>query len=315
MLKDIIIFIIGIIVIVKSADLFTNGAEGIAVAFKIPRLVIGLTIVSLATTAPELTVSAISAHAGSSGIAIGNALGSCLANIGIILALAAIIRPINFDTRILREELPFLIVALLMLGILLADNNISALDGLVLLAMLVLCYTYIVLRETRDKRRLNSNDKRPASNINKHMLRFFAGAIGVVAAAKYAIVPSAVNIAHSLGVPEIVIGLSIVAIGTSLPELSTAIAASLKNMGEMAAGNVIGANIINILLVLGVSASINPLSVDAQTKITTLPVLVVVTLIMFLFSRTGLKLTRSEGVLLLAAYSGYIIYIFGFAYK
>ncbi len=313
MYKDILIFVIGVLIIIKSADLFTSGAEGIAYIFKIPRIVIGLTIVSLATTAPELTVSAISSYAGIEGMAIGNALGSCLANIGLILAIAVVIRPVNIGSRIIRQELPFLIFILFILCIFISDNRISRLDGLLLCSLLVVFFVYIILREFKNKKQYQK-DNSPVHTAGKDILKFAIGAIGVIIAAKYAIIPSGVSIARFLQVPEVVIGLSLVAVGTSLPELSTAIVASIKNMGELAVGNVIGANILNILLVVGVSASIRPLDIDNQIKMITMPVVIGVTLLLLLFFKIRLKLTRLEGLLFFSIYAGYIFYIFKFAY-
>lgn len=313
MLINILIFIAGILVIIKSADLFTDGAESIARAFKIPRAVIGITIVSLATTAPEFTVSAISSYMGLGGIAVGNALGSCLANIALILAIAVIIKPIRLNPKILKQEMPFLIFLTLILYLLMADNRLGIADGIFMCVLFIVFFIAIVLREIKTKGKY-AREKIADYSIGKDSLKFLIGAIGVVVSAKYAIVPSGVSIANFLGVPEIVIGLTIVAIGTSLPELVTAIVASFKNMGELAVGNVIGANILNILWVLGFSASVRPLAIDAVTRRITMPAVILITILMFLFSRTKFELTRKEGLALLTVYAAYIVYILRFAY-
>ena len=312
--KDFVIFIIGFLVIIKSADLLTNGAEGIARAFRIPRIIIGLTIVSLATTAPEFTISTISSYMKVSGMAVGNALGSCIVNIGLILAIAAIIRPINFNPRVIRQELLFLITAVIILFLIILNNRINLWDGVFLCFLLIVFFIYIILRELKVKK-VSNEEAASNYNIRKDCIQFLIGAIGVVLSAKYAIIPSGINIAHFLKVPEIVIGLSIVALGTSLPELVTAVIASTKKMGELAVGNVIGANILNILWVLGISSLINPLDIDAQTRVITLPVLFFITVFMFLFSRTKFTLSRKEGLILFFIYTGYIFYIFKFAYN
>ena len=312
--KDFIIFIIGFLVIIKSADLLTNGAEGIARAFRIPRIIIGLTIVSLATTAPEFTISTISSYMKVSGMAVGNAVGSCIANIGLILAIAAIIRPINFNPRVTRQELLFLITAVIILFLIILNNRINLWDGVFLCFLLIVFFIYIILRELKVKK-VSNEEAASNYNIRKDCIQFLIGALGVILSAKYAIIPSGINIAHFLKVPEIVIGLSIVALGTSLPELVTAVIASTKKMGELAAGNVIGANILNILWVLGISSLINPLDIDVQTRVITLPVLFFITVFMFLFSRTKFTLSRKEGLILFFIYTGYIFYIFKFAYN
>ena len=312
-IKDLLIFLIGIVVIIKSADFFTDGAEGIARAFKIPRIVIGLTIVSLATTAPEFTVSVISSYIGAGGLALGNALGSCLANIGLILALAAMIRPIEFSPLILQQELPFLIFAASLSYMIMADGVLSRIDGIFFCFLLLIFFLFIILRGLKDKKELCGQGE-CNYNIKKDCVKFLLGAAGVVIAAKFAIIPSGINISRFLGVPEVVIGLSMVAVGTSLPELFTAVIASTKRMGELALGNVIGANILNLLLVLGVSSWVGPLKIDPQTIILTMPLMLLITLLMFLFLRTKLELNRVEGLGLFALYTGYIFYLFKYAY-
>lgn len=312
--KDIIIFLIGLVVIYKAADFFTDGAAGIAKAFGIPRIVIGLTIVSIATTFPEFTVSAIASYMKSGGMAVGNALGSCIANIGLILALAAIIRPIKLKPRVFKQELPFLIFAASVLYFLMLDNRLSRPDGIFLFFLLLAFFGFIILRGLKEKSE-NKEKNIQNYNIKKDSFKFLIGALGVVLSAKYAILPSGINIARFLGVQEIVIGLSMVAVGTSLPELFTAIVASAKKMEDIAVGNVIGANILNILWVLGFASLVNPLNIDLQTKNVTMPVVFLIVLFMFLFSRTKLILTRNEGLGLLIIYVAYIFYIFKFAYS
>jgi cation:H+ antiporter len=251
---------------------------------------------------------------GHGGMAVGNALGSCIANIGLILAIAAIIRAVNFNPRVIKQELVFLIAMTIILYILILDGKLSFGNGLFLCFLLVAFFAGVILRELKAKKE-NVEGIPSDYNIKKDGFRFLIGAAGVVLSAKYAIIPCGINIAHFLGLPEIVIGLSMVALGTSLPELVTAVVASIKGMGELAVGNVIGANILNILWVLGCSCLINPLNIDGQTKGITLPIALFITLLMFLFSRTKFKLSRNEGLGLFAIYAGYIFYIFRFAYN
>ncbi|MFH1996707.1 MAG: calcium/sodium antiporter [Candidatus Omnitrophota bacterium] len=313
-LVDVAVFAVGIIVIVKSADLLTDAAEGIAEALGIPRIIIGLTIVSIATTFPEFIVSTFSARMGYGGMAVGNALGSCLVNIGLILAVAAILRPIEFDRLTMRREQPLLLAAVLTLCGAASNGTLGPGNGAFLVSLMALFYMYIIIRELTSRR---SNGKKAAvkRNIGRNALIFCIGASGVVVAARYAIIPQGVSIARFLGIPEIVIGLSLVAVGTSLPEFVTAIVASSKRMGELAAGNVIGANMLNILWVLGCSALLNPIPIDHQTMFVTLPVVLLMTILLLIFSRTGSRLTRNEGLTLAFLYFGYIAYIIVFAYK
>ena len=312
--KDFIILIVGIFVIVKSADLFTSAAEAIAAFFKIPRIIIGLTIVSIATTMPEFAVSALSAKMGLGGIALGNATGSCLANIGLILAIAAVIRTLHFDPRLVKQEMIFLIGVCVFVFLLMLDGVLGFFDGVLLCALLGAFFGYIIARELKAKGR-NNNTRSKTKAIKKDVGKFVLGAAGVAAAAKYAIIPSGVAIANYFKVPEIVVAVSMIAIGTSLPELVTAVVASVKKMGELAVGNVIGANILNMLWVLGFSSIISPLNIDSQTKSVTMPLVIGFALLIFLFTRRKLVLQKAQGFILLFLYSGYMFYIVKFAYK
>lgn len=312
--KDFIILVIGIFVIVKSADLFTSAAEAIAVFFKIPRIIIGLTIVSIATTMPEFAVSALSAKMGSGGIALGNATGSCLANIGLILASAAIIRTLRFDPRIIKQELVFLVSICFLVFLLMLDGVLGFSDGLLLCALLGAFFGFIIYRELKSKKNLKDTDQTQTKSINKDIVKFTLGSAGVIAAAKYAIIPSGMAIANYFKVPEIVVAVTMIAIGTSLPELVTAIVASLKKMGGLAVGNVIGANILNMLWVLGFSSVICPLNIDKQTQSVTMPLVIGFALLVFLFARKKLVLQKAHGFILLLLYSGYMVYIVKFAY-
>jgi len=252
---------------------------------------------------------------GAGGIAVGNALGSCIANIGLILGVAAILRPIAFKQRTIRQDIPLLFFALVIFTLLIFKNDLSRLDGALLILLLVIFLLFVVLRELRSRKAGSNENGHTEHRIGPCVLKFAIGAAGVVLSAKYAIIPSSINIAHFFGVPEVVIGLSMVALGTSLPELTTALVASVKKMGELAAGNVIGANVLNILWVLGGASLIKPLNIDSQTRQITIPVIFGITLLMYFFSRTRLTISRKEGAVLLAVYIGYIVYIFNFAYS
>lgn len=312
--KDFIILILGIFVIIKSADLFTAASEAIAVFFNIPRIIIGLTIVSIATTMPEFAVSALAARMGQGGIALGNATGSCLANIGLILATAAIIRTLEFNIRVIKQELSFLIFVCVLLFLLMYDGALSFQDGLLLCVILGGFFGHIISRELKAKPKKSKELNSQKKPITKDIVKFILGSVGVVISAKYAIIPSGIAIANYFKVPAIVIAVSMIAIGTSLPELVTAVIASAKNMGGLAVGNVIGANILNLLWVLGISSTITPLNIDQQTKIVTMPLVIIFAVLVFIFARKSLVLKRAQGFILLMLYSGYICYIIRFAY-
>lgn len=314
--KDFAIFIIAAAVIWKSADFFTDGAAGIARVLRIPRFIIGLTIVSLATTAPEFTVSTFSSYMGVSGMAVGNAVGSCIANIALALAAAVIVGGvIHFDSRLIKQELRFLVIAGLLLFLLMSDSRLGRGEGLSLCVLLIVFFAYLIGRELRVRKRIPAANSPSAEiDVRKNIGKFLIGALGVIASAKYGIIPHGINIARFFKVPEVVIGLSLVAVATSLPELFTALVAARKKMGDIAAGNVVGANILNVLWVLGVSSVINPLTVDAPTLKITLPVMIGLNLLLFLFVRTDSRLLRRHGFFLLLIYLVYLVYLFRFAY-
>jgi len=317
--KDFIILIIGIAAIIKSADLFTQASESIAVYFKIPRAVIGLTIVSMATTMPEFAVSVFSSAMGVGGLALGNAIGSCLANIGLILGVAAIISTVKFTPQVIKQELSFLLFVSFLIYVLMNDGRLQFQEGILLCALLVLFFVVVVRRELTQRKKRNTKEQvsptaKPIT-IKKEIIKFTVGAIGVVIAAKYAIITSAIAVAKFFHVPEVVIGISMVAVGTSLPELVTAVTASCKKMGDLAAGNVIGANILNLLWVLGFSSMVNPLTADINLCRVTLPMMLLMTGLLLVFSRTKFELSRAEGSVFLLLYTGYIFYIIKFAYK
>lgn len=315
--KDCIIFILGFLIIIKSADLFTNAAESIAVFFKIPRVIIGLTIVSIATTFPEFTVSVIASFMGASGIAVGNVTGSCLANISLILAIAIFVGVLHFNPGAVRKKIIFLICASVFALFLMWDGAINRVEGLFLCSLSIAFFGYIVAREIKTKK---AEEKQPGQSglsnlIIKDIIIFILAAAGVILSAKWAVIPSSINIAHYFKVPEIVIGITIVAVGTSLPELVTAIVASLKKMGELALGNIIGANILNILWILGFCAVVRPLSIDQQTKFVAMPFVILFAVLIFVFTQKKFTLTKVNGLVLFFLYAGYIFYIIKFAYK
>lgn len=312
---DFIIFFAASVIIFKSADLFTTGASGIARALRIPRFIIGLTIVSMATTLPEFTVSVFSSYMGSSGMAMGNAVGSCIANIGLVLGGAAVLGGfIHFQGTLVKQELRFLIASSLLLFVLAADSVLSRTDGAILSIVFVAALTYLIRRELKARRNRAHEAAVSDAALLKNTGKFLLGALGVVLAARYGIIPYGINIARFFKVPEVVIGLTLVAVATSLPELFTALVAAWKKMGDIAAGNVIGANIINVLWTLGVSGLVRPLEIDPQTVNATVPVMLILTLAIFFFCRSKSALTRREGIFLLVFYAGYLVYLLRFAY-
>ena len=310
-----IILIIGFFLLIKGADIFVDGASSIAKKIGIPSVIVGLTIVSLGTSAPELAVSLISSFDGSNGIAVGNVLGSNLFNILVVLGSTAIITPLAIKKITIKRDYIITLGATVLTYVLIfglsykSENMLSRVDGVILV---IACISYIMLL-VKAVRKQGSKDDENISNISipKNIVLSIIGVVGIVVGGNL-VVDSATNIAYSLGMSEKLVGLTIVAVGTSLPELVTSIVASLKGENDIALGNILGSNIFNLLLILGVSSSISPIAVSGVMAIDFI-ILIVVTLfigaLIFLNKKEEKKLTRLEGIILVGIYVAYLFYI------
>ncbi|MDQ0459058.1 cation:H+ antiporter [Clostridium sardiniense] len=320
---NIVILIIGFILLIKGADIFVDGSSSIAKKIGIPSVIVGLTIVSLGTSAPELAVSSISALQGNNGIAIGNVLGSNIFNTLVVLGGTAIAMPLIIRKRIVKRDffvniLVAIILYIIAFGISFngKDGLISRIDGVILL-LLCIIYTIVLIRSAiKDKgsRDTDMESKVATTNIRigPNIIKIIVGIIGIVLGGKF-VVDSATNIAYSIGMSEKLVGLTIVAVGTSLPELVTSIVAALKGETEIAIGNVLGSNIFNILLILGLSSTINPIVVTGNLYMDLL-FLIIVTIIIgiiifFNKDKEIKKLNRLEGTVLILVYVVYLSYI------
>jgi cation:H+ antiporter len=303
----------GFALLTWSADRFVAGASALAYNLNISPLVIGLTIVSLGTSAPEILVSTVASLQGNGGLAIGNALGSNITNIALVLGITALIVPLNIHSRIVRRELPVLIGVMGLALLLLLDGNLGRLDGLILLASMVLMLVWMTRVGIREKTLHDPVSDDFAEEIPTDMgmqaagLWTAAGALLLLASSKM-LVWGAVSVAHNLGVSDLVIGLTIVALGTSLPELAACVASALKNEPDIAIGNIVGSNIFNLLAVLGIPGLIYPIVLADEVLTRDYPVMACLTLA-FLVMAYGFRgpgrITRFEGALLVVAFVGY----------
>lgn len=316
-----ILLIIGFVLLIKGADIFVDGASEIAKKFKIPEIIVGLTIVSIGTSAPELAVSIISSLKGSNEITMGNIIGSNIFNTLMVLGITSIIMPIVIKkSSISKDFIITVIVAILLLVLTFGDllwggtSQISTLNGIVLL-ILCIGYLLLLLLDTKKSNSLveNIESEEPQEEIKilTCIIKILIGVAGVVSGGEM-VVNAATNIATTFGMSQKLIGLTIIAVGTSLPELVTSIIAAIKGKSDIALGNVFGSNIFNMLLILGTAASINPIPVLPQLGID-LIFLIVVTLIlggfMFVGKKGKSKLSRKEGLILVLMYVVYIVYI------
>ncbi|MDL2265839.1 calcium/sodium antiporter [Parabacteroides sp. OttesenSCG-928-G07] len=312
---DIICLIGGLLLILIGANALTDGASSIAKRFHISSLVIGLTIVAFGTSAPELTVSVSSAIKGSADIAIGNVVGSNLFNTLMIVGCTAMIVPISMNTGTISKEIPLCLLAAVVLFIFSNDvlldggtlNSISRSDGLILLCffLIFLSYTFAIAKDGNGENGTAIKE----IPIWKSIIFIIGGLIGLVLGGQL-FVDGASGIARSLGVSESVIGLTLVAGGTSLPELATSVVAALKKNPGIAIGNVIGSNLFNIFFVLGCSATITPLSIQGITNLD-LSMLILSCVLLYLFGLFFKKrtITRVEGIIMVLCYIGYTTYL------
>jgi cation:H+ antiporter len=307
----------GFILLIWSADRFIVGAAATARNFDVPPLIIGLTIVGFGTSAPEMMVAGFAAYNGSPSLAIGNALGSNITNITLVLGVAALIVPLDVHSRIIKKELPILLVATLMALTLLRDGTLDEFDGFVLLSLLLLLMWWI----TRQSIRNQSDDaltneyleELPDKMSTSHALFWLIGGLILLTVSSKILVWGAVNVAIDLGISELVIGLTVIAIGTSLPELAASISGALKNEHDIAIGNVVGSNLFNTLGVLAIPGLIYPAPLAEGVLERDLPIVLVLTILLLVMAygfRAEGRINRIEGGLLLSAFIVYQILLF-----
>ena len=313
MLHSIIYFIAGIILVIYGADWLTKGASGIARRFGVSELVIGLTIVALGTSLPELVISVSSALKGSSGISLGNVIGSNIFNSLLILGVAALIAPIRFNTRMLTREIPFNLLASIVLILVSGSMLVGGAKGEFVTrygGLLLLCFLAIFVRYTFSIPNDEDDEalEKPMS-MGKIVLFILLGLASLIFGGNI-FVNGATELAHIAGLPEAVIGITIVSAGSSLPELAVSVSAARKGNVGIALGNVLGSNILNIFLILGCSAAVTPISLDGFSFVD-FYVLLASSLLIYVVTRFGGKavISRLEGALLVAGYIAYTAYL------
>lgn len=308
--------IFGLALLVWSADRFVEGAASTARHFGMPPLLIGMVIVGFGTSAPEMVVSALAALEGKPGIALGNAYGSNITNIALILGLTAMISPIAVHSQILRKELPILTLVTALTAWLLWDRNLSRLDAIVLLAVFVGLMGWTVWQGLRKKGDALASEveqelQEHSMPIRRAIFWLVLGLVLLIVSSRI-LVWGAVAIAQRFGVSDLVIGLTIVAVGTSLPELASSVIATRKGEHDLALGNVLGSNLFNTLAVVGIAGVISPLAIEPEVFTRDVMMMSALTLSLFAlgygFSKPG-RINRLEGALLLLAYVGYTAYL------
>ncbi|WP_077619318.1 calcium/sodium antiporter [Bacillus sinesaloumensis] len=311
-----LLLLIGFALLIKGADYFVEGSSKIAALLKVPPILVGLTIVAFGTSSPEATVSIIAAMEGNADVAVGNVIGSNIFNITFVVGITALLNPLKVENTTLQKEIPFTFLASVALFVLMGDmvlqnaefNAITRTEGIILLLFFSV-FMYYILEAARNNR--NSTVQEEEVIIEKKWGKYILLTVGGLAAIIFGgdlVVNNSIKIAYSFGMSETLVGLTIVAVGTSLPELVTSITAAIKKQSEIALGNIVGSNIFNILFVLGAASVISPLPVDGKMFLDVI-LMLLLTILLFVFSRTKFQIAKSEGIILAVAYIVYMVFI------
>ncbi len=312
--------LLGLVVLVWSADRFVLGASAVARNYGISPLIIGMTILGFGTSAPEMLVSGMAAWEGNPAIGVGNALGSNITNIALVLGFTAIVSPMVVRSKVLKREFPLLFLVMGLAAVLLIDNDLSRIDGFILLSGVVVMLWWMI-RLARQEQKVGEepletefDDEIPADMSTGRAFFWLLLGLALLMVSSRLLVWGAVNVAHHFGVSDLIIGLTIIAIGTSLPELAATVSAALKKEHEMAIGNIIGSNLFNILAVLALPGIIMPTVLEPEVMSRDFIVMVVLTVALFLmaygFKGKDGQINRIEGAVLLASFVGYMVMLY-----
>ncbi len=317
MFWNILLLIVGFIALIKGADIFVDGASSTAQNFKVPKMLIGLTIVAFGTSAPELAVSMSALASGSSDMVLGNVIGSNILNILLILGIAALIKPIAVKDNTVRKELPLVLLISTLLVVLFLDtvfagasaNQITRSDGIVIILFFSV-FLYYLLALAKQKKEPKSTEEEPKFKLGKSLLFVLIGLAAIIIGSDL-VVDNASSIASALGISERIIALTVIAFGTSLPELVTTVVSAKKGEQDLLVGNIIGSNIFNICLVLGIPVVIFGGIAESSFQMLDLVMLIVSAALLFIFSKTSKqKISRSEGAIMLAVFAVYYTLVF-----
>jgi cation:H+ antiporter len=316
MLIHIILFIAGLAALYFGAEWLLKGSSRFAKSISIRPIIIGLTIIAFGGSAPEAAVSIVAAFKGNSNIALGNILGSVIANIGLVLGISAIISPLKIQLSTIRKELPIMLGAVIIFYLMALNLSIDFWEGIILFTGIVLFIAYSVHQGIKEKQKNRLVEKEYEEFLKgengkriKFILLMAAGLILIIVGANL-LVKSGVFIAQKLGISELIIGITLIAVGTSLPELAISTVAAYRKEPDISAGNVIGSNIFNIFFVIGAVAMIHPLSVEKSTLGFEFPAMLIFSILLVWMMKTHLTLSRIEGFILLCLYVSFLILVF-----
>lgn len=301
-----LLLVLGIIVVLRAADWLTNGSVGLARRMGVPQIVIGLTIVAIGTSMPEFFVSLMSAVNGTPNLAVGNIVGSNIFNALLIVGVAAMVTPITILPSTVKKDIPVAVFASVLLMGMTLDGHISRIDAAILFAFF-LVFIWLTLRGAKTGESTEDAQTGKQLTVGKSIWFMLCGLIGLVAGSQV-FVSNASALAHTIGISDAVIGLTIVAGGTSLPELATSVVAAKKGNSGIAIGNVLGSNVFNILMILGITGLVQPMTITGITMVD-LAMMVVSMVLLWLFSFTKYRIQRWEGVVLTVVFVGYLSWL------
>ncbi len=308
---NLFLLVLGFFFLIKGADLFVDGSSSVAKIFKIPSVIIGLTIVSVGTSLPEAAVSISASLKGAYDLSIANVVGSNIFNLLGVVGVSAIICPFAIDKVIMRRDFPISILSTMLLALMLIDTTLSLVEAIILF-ILFIGYILLLVRSAL-KNRSEDDEEDKTLSLPKSLLFIAIGIVGIVSGGTLT-VDAATFFAEASGMSELLIGLTIVAVGTSLPELVTSVVAAKKGESEIALGNVIGSNIFNILFILGMSGIVHPLNCEIGALIDTI-LLIGMSLLMYFVCKTKSRVSRVEGYISVVIYVVYVVYIILRAYS
>ena len=302
---QVVLLIVGFVLLIKGSDFFVDGASSVASLLKIPALIVGLTIVAFGTSAPEAAVSITSSLSGSNALAVSNVIGSNLFNMMLIVGLCALLNELKIGRDVVNKDLPFLVVITIILtAIILIGWNISQIEGIILLIIIAAYISYLVYNARKSKE--SEIVEKPKMSLLRSIIYIVLGMAGIIIGADF-VVDSASYIAMAFGMSETLVGLTIVAMGTSLPELVTSLTALKKDENQIVIGNVIGSNIFNILFVLGASSAISPMIINPN-MLTDIMLMLGVTILFYIFGKTQDKYDKREGAILVGLFIAYMAF-------
>lgn len=314
-LLNILLLVVGFVLLIKGADVFVDGASSTASNFKVSKMLIGLTIVAFGTSAPELAVSVSALASGSSEMVLGNVIGSCILNILLILGVAALVHPIKVKDNTVKKELPLCLLVSALLAVLFldqllnggAENQITRSDAIVLLLFFTVFLYYLVSLAKQKKE--SKEDEKPKYKMAKSLILVAVGMAGIIVGSNF-VVDNATSLAQTIGVSERVIAMTVIAFGTSLPELVTSVVAARRGEVDLAVGNVIGSNIFNICIVLGLPVAIFGTLTPVGFQMLDIIMLVASALLLFIFAVSKRWINRREGVAMLVVFAAYYTVLF-----